>query len=210
MRAIRGDPDGRTTLSADENDTNGKTWDTSVALLLRVRGGDRDALAQLLDRHRPALARWARGRLPRWARGAVDTEDLVQDVLVKSMHALGEFEARGDGALQAYLRQAVLHRIRDEIRKAKRRGEPVTLDSREPHGDPSPHEEAEARELLDAYEAALGRLREEDRAAIFARVELRLPFREVARVLEKPTEEAAQMAVHRALVRLAREMGRAD
>lgn len=197
-------------MNHDAKDSSVHAWDTSVSLLRKFRGGDREAFTRLIDRHRPALTRWARGRLPYWARGAVDTEDLIQDVLIKSMHALDEFEARGDGALQAYLRQAVLHRIRDEIRKSRRRGEPVTLDSGARNPEPSPHEEAEATELLEAYDAALSRLKEEDRAAIFARVELRLPFREVARILEKPSEAAAQMAVHRALVRLAREMGRGN
>lgn len=182
--------------------------DTSIRLLRKLRDGDTHALSDLLARHRPAMARWAHGRLPRWARGVIDTEDLVQDVLIKTMTHLDSFEPRHDGALQAYLRQAVLHRIQDEVRKTHRRGQPKTLDSQEPDGAPSPEEEAEAQELFASYEQALARLKEEDREAIIARVELKLPFKEVARMLEKPSEEAAQMAVSRALVRLAREMGR--
>ena len=42
----------------------------------------------------------------------------------------------------------------------------------------------------------------------FARVEFGLSFAEVAQVLGKPSADAARMAVVRALVRLAEEMGR--
>lgn len=182
--------------------------DTSVRLLHRLRRGDDRALSELVERHRPAMARWAHGRLPVWARGAIDTEDLVQDVLVRTMTHLESFEPRHDGALQAYLRQAVLHRVQDEVRKVHRRGQPASLDSQAPDAGPTPEEEAEAHELLQSYEQALSRLKDEDREAIIARVELKLPFKEVARMLDKPSEEAAQMAVSRALVRLAREMGR--
>ncbi|HEX5045388.1 MAG TPA: sigma-70 family RNA polymerase sigma factor [Candidatus Polarisedimenticolaceae bacterium] len=182
--------------------------DTSIRLLRLYRGGDAHALSDLVARHRPAMARWAHGRLPHWARGAIDTEDLVQDVLIKTVTHLDVFQPRHDGALQAYLRQAVLNRIQDEVRKVHRRGQPASLDSQAPGAGPTPQEEAEAQELLESYEQALSRLKDEDREAIIARVELKLPFKEVARMLGKPSEEAAQMAVSRALVRLAREMGR--
>jgi DNA-directed RNA polymerase specialized sigma24 family protein len=39
---------------------------------------------------------------------------------------LKTFESRGEGALAAYLRQALLNRLREEIRRAKRRP-PQTL-----------------------------------------------------------------------------------
>ena len=62
---------------------------------------------------------------------------------------------------------------------------------------------AEAR-----YEAALQRLKPGDREAIIARVEMGLPYSEVAAALGKPSVAAAHMAVSRALVRLAEEMAR--
>jgi RNA polymerase sigma factor (sigma-70 family) len=138
----------------------------------------------------------------------MNTDDVVQEVFLRSLAHVGQFEPRHPGAMTAYLRQAVLNRIRDEIKKAHRRPGQQAISDNQPAGAPSPHEEAEAAELMESYEAALGRLRDEDRQAIVARVELKLPYREVAELLDKPTEEAAQMAVSRALVKLAREMGR--
>lgn len=182
--------------------------DTSVSLLRRYRDGDEEALGELLERQVEPMRHWARGRLPRWARDTMNTDDIVQDVLVRAVSRIGTFEPRHDGALQSYLRQAVLHRIRDEVRRSRRAPNRADVDSNAPAVSPSPHEEAEALELFDAYEAALDRLREDDKEAIMLRVELELPYREIARILDKPSEEAAQMAVSRALVRLAREMGR--
>jgi len=182
--------------------------DTSVSLLRRYREGDDQALGELLARHVQPIRLWARGRLPRWARDTLNTDDIIQDVLVRAVTCIGDFEPRHDGALQAYLRQAVLHRVRDEIRRSRRQPGRGELDANAPAATPSPEQHAEALELFDAYEAALSRLREEDREAISLRVELELPYREIARITNRPSEEAAQMAVSRALVRLAREMGR--
>ena len=60
----------------------------------------------------------ASGRLPRWARDTADTQDLVQETLFQTFKKIEKFEARGEGALFAYLRQAILNRIRDELRRA--------------------------------------------------------------------------------------------
>ena len=154
------------------------------------------------------MRRWARGRLPQWTRDTMNTDDIVQDVLAHAIKRLDTFEPRHDGALQSYLRQSILHRIRDQIRRSRREPgrEEVRDDART--ASPSPEDIAVAVELFEAYEAALARLGGDDREAIVLRVDLELPYREIARVLGKPSEEAAQMAVSRALVRLAREMGR--
>src|SRR5258705_346921 len=60
----------------------------------------------------------------------------------------------------------------------------------------------------DRYEAALERLQPADREAIVARIELGLPYAEVAAALRKPSIAAAHVAVSRALVKLAKEMSR--
>jgi RNA polymerase sigma factor (sigma-70 family) len=138
----------------------------------------------------------------------MNIDDIVQDVLVRAVGHLNSFEPQHDGALQSYLRQAVLHRIRDEIRRTRREPAREEVNSNARSASPSPEQEAEAVELFEAYEAALSRRSEDDREAIALRVDLQLPYREIAKISGKPSEEAAQMAVSRALVRLAREMGR--
>ena len=181
---------------------------TSFELVQRARTGDADALNDLCARYLPRLTRWAHGRLPASARGAIDTHDLVQDTLTNVVQRLDKFEPRHEGAFQGYLRQALLNRIRDEARRGVRRGPAEPLESVHPASDPSPLEEAIGQEALERYEAAMSRLRPDDREAIIARIELGLSYPEVAAALGKPSIPATHMAVSRALVRLAQEMAR--
>jgi RNA polymerase sigma factor (sigma-70 family) len=186
----------------------GEAGDATVVLIARARDGDVNALNDLCARYLPRLTRWAHGRLPAGARGAIDTHDIVQETLTHVVQRLSAFEPRHEGAFQGYVRRALLNRIRDEARKLGRKGPAEPLDSNQPAGDASPLEEAIGREALEGYEAAMLRLREEDRQAIIGRIELGLPYVELAPLLGKPTVSAAHMAVSRALLRLAKEMSR--
>lgn len=178
----------------------------SVRLLEQARDGDEVALNRLLERYLPRLSRWASGRLPRWARDMSDTDDLVQDTLVRTVRAVPTFEHRGDGALQAYLRQAILNRVRDELRRHHRRPAAGAIVDDLPDTSHSPLEQAIGAETLDRYEEALQSLAPEDREAVIARIELGCSYREIAAALGKPSDDAARMAVSRALVSLARLM----
>jgi len=183
--------------------------ESSLRLLERARAGDAAALNVLMGRYLPRLRRWASGRLPRWARDVADTQDLVQDVVLQTFKNIETFEPRNEGALQAYLRQSIVNRIRDELRRTGRRPAAAELDVRMPDDGASPLEEAIGREALDRYERALMQLREQDREAIIARVELDCSNEEIAVALGKPSANAARMAVERALLRLADAMRRA-
>jgi RNA polymerase sigma-70 factor (ECF subfamily) len=181
--------------------------ESSAELLVRVRTGDDEALDALLRRYVPALRRWATGRLPHWARDLAETEDLVQDTLIKSLKHLNRFESRHDGALQAYLRQAVMNRIKDECRRVMRR--PIVGELTERVEDPaglSPLEAAIGTQSVERYEAALAELRPEEREAIVARIEMGYSYQELAVMLGRPTAEAARLAIARALLRLAERM----
>ncbi|HKQ62569.1 MAG TPA: sigma-70 family RNA polymerase sigma factor [Candidatus Polarisedimenticolaceae bacterium] len=179
--------------------------ESTLDLLRRYQAGDAAALEQLCDRLVPPLRRWARGRLPRWARQALDTDDLVQETLIQTVRHLGTFQPRGDGALQAYLRQALQNRIRNEVRNV-RRHPAASLDSQAADLRPSPLEETVGTEALARYEAALERLEPAEREAVVLRVELGCDYAQIAEALGKPSPDAARMTVSRALVRLARWM----
>jgi RNA polymerase sigma factor (sigma-70 family) len=182
------------------------TGETTLNLLDRARSGDPASIEALFDRCLPPLRRWARGRLPGYARGLVDTQDLVQETVLRTLTRLSAFQPQHQGALQAYLRQAVANRIRDEIRTSHRHPVAVELDDAHADTAPSPLELAIGREGVARYEAALQRLKPADREAIVARIELQQSFEEVAVALGKPNAEAARMAVRRALARLVEEM----
>lgn len=179
---------------------------SSVDLLEHARAGRQDALDVLFARHLAPLRRWASGRLPRWARDIADTQDLVQDTLLRTFRRIELFEPDRPDALERYLRQAVMNRIRDEFRRTRRRQTAAELDSQHPDAAPSPLDQAMTTELFADYEAALARLRIDDRDAIVGRLEMDLSFEELAETLGKPNANAARSAVVRAIVRLAEEM----
>lgn len=183
--------------------------ESTFHLLERARAGDQAALERLFARHLQPLQRWASGRLPKWARDVADTDDLVQDTLVQTFKRIDAFEPRHVGALQAYLRQAVLNRIRNELRRQGRQPHVTGLDGLDIESAESPLEQAIGREAVERYERALERLTPEDREAIIARMEMGCSYEELAAALGKPTSEAARKAARRALVRLAEEMERA-
>ncbi len=200
-------------MKADRNGSREASGDrpqlcSSLTLLERARAGDRVALESLIARYLPRLQRWASGRLPPWARDMAETQDLVQEALFQTFKRIERFEPRGEGALHAYLRQAILNRIREELRRAKRRPARSELDSAAEDAARSPLAAAIGQEAIDRYERALARLRPEDRELVVARIELGYTNREVAELLDKPSPNAARMATERAIVRLAKEMGK--
>ena len=182
--------------------------ESTFSLIERARAGDKQALDRLFTRHLQPLQRWATGRLPKWARDLADTDDLVQDTLLRTFKKIESFEPRRVGALQAYLRNAVLNRLRDELRRKGREPASTNLDSVEVEAADSPLEAAIGREKVEAYEKALERLKPDEREAIIARVELGYSYQEMAVMLDKPSADAARKAAQRALVRLAEEMKR--
>jgi RNA polymerase sigma-70 factor (ECF subfamily) len=182
--------------------------ESTFELIARARAGDQAAIDRLFQLHFQPLRRWASGRLPRWARDLADTDDLVQETLIQTFRRIESFEPRRVGALQAYLRQAILNRIRDELRRKGRRPAIGELDDVEAEQAASPLELAIGREAVERYERALATLRPEEREAIIGRVEMGYTYPELADVLGKTSAEAARKAAERALMRLAGEMGR--
>jgi RNA polymerase sigma-70 factor (ECF subfamily) len=180
-------------------------YDSTIHVLERARRGDHSAARILIERALPPLRRWSRGRLPGYARAGEDTEDVVQDAILGTFKRVKRFEHRTVGGLQAYLREAVVNRIRDLIRGSRRRGLKVPTGEDLRDTLPSPLERAIMRERLDEFLEALQRLRPVDRQVIVWRVELGYSVDEIAQRLGK-SKAASAMAVSRALARLGTEM----
>ena len=190
------EPD-RTTLLSDE---------PTIELVIRARGGDRGAVEALLQRCIPRLRRWAHGRLPIAARGCLDTEDLVQESALHIIGRLDVFEPRHVGAMQAYLKQSVINRIRDEVRRIGRQPHPVELSEEHPSDETSPLEVAIQAEAYDRYRRALTHLTPKDRELVVARIEVQWSVAEIAEQFGHSTIDAARMAVKRAVQRLIKKL----
>lgn len=176
--------------------------ESSLQLLARLRTGDTQARELLMARYLPRLRHWARGRLPAWARGVAETQDLVQDTLVRTFHHMASFEPTSEGALSAYMRRALLNRIREEIRRTRRRPSGLPVDSQHVDAAPSPLAAAIDAQTLGRYRAGLAELRPLEQDLIVLRLEMGCSFEEIARLTRRPNANAARSAVNRAVAHL--------
>ncbi len=202
-----------TEREANQDPTVSPTPETLLTgeLLRRAKNGDRVALDHVMARYLPRLQRWASGRLPHRARSLLDTADLVQETLMRVLQGLDRIEVGEPGMFQAYVRQAVLNRVRDQVRWAERRSgvdEATLLEL--PANAPSPLDEAIGSDVLQRFEAAMASVSEQDRQLLHLRIELQFDYDEIAAMTESQSRDAARMAVRRALRRLTEEMGRDD
>ena len=124
----------------------------TLDLLARVKTDDQSAWEAILNRYLRPLKRIAhRHRLSCYARSVSDTDDLVQDALLKTIGRLRHFECRHRGALLAYLRQVVVNGVVDEARRCARRGRLALFDDGPPGRCRSPLES-----VLDNEEMTIG------------------------------------------------------
>jgi len=178
----------------------------TIELVIRAKGGDRLAVEALLQRCLPPLKRWAHGKLPAAARGHLDTGDLVQDAVLHVLGRLHVFEPRHVGAMQAYLRRAVINQICDEVRRVSRQPPPTELPEDLPSDRTSPLEAAIQSETYQRYRDALTQLTPKDREMVVARIEVQWSLGEIAQRFGMRTVDAARMAVTRALRRLSNQL----
>jgi RNA polymerase sigma factor (sigma-70 family) len=82
-------------------------------LVARAQGGDRDAVDALIHRHQPWLLHIEHRML--WNRA--DAEDATQEILVKAITHLGEFQQRS--AFRTWLYRIAANHLLDRCRSAK-------------------------------------------------------------------------------------------
>lgn len=181
----------------------------TVALIRRVRAGDVAAREDLVRRFLPPMRRWAHGRLPASMRDLNETDDLVQVTLLRALGHLEKFENAEPGAFLAYLRQALLNLVRDEIRRHQRRPEHTEVDTGIADTDaPSLLDALVGDERLRAYERALASLPRRQQGLIVMRVEFGMSYPQIAAEVGS-SADAARIMVARAIVQLSRLLGAA-
>lgn len=92
------------------------------ALAARVRSGDREAMAEAVQRHGPLIKRYIRTRLSRSLRRLLDTGDVLGTVSRRLDLALvnGRLEVRSEQHLIALLQRMVMNAIVDQHRLLER------------------------------------------------------------------------------------------
>lgn len=181
--------------------TAGGATDSTITLLPLAARGDRQAIELLVERMRPYLRRFGHGRLPRWARARAETEDLVQESLIRSLRHLPRFEHQTIQEFRAWLNTVFRNLVIDETRVVGRTGLPRELPDEIVDPALSPEEQAVDQSRAGVFEQALRQLEPEDRLLIVYRLQHGYSFQELADKLGKPSADAARMAYNRVLTR---------
>ena len=160
-------------------------------LLIRVAGGERDALAELYRRTRTAVYGFALSYL----KNAQDAQDLTQDVYVRVWDCAEQYRPTGSpmGWLLTVCRNLCLMRLRREKRN-------VALSEKEWDAVPAQESnlDADERVLLQHALAALG---EEERRVVLLHAVTGMKHREIAALLELPLATVLSK-YHRALKKM--------
>lgn len=182
---------------------NDRRRDSTATLVAKVRVGDRSAENEIASRQLAELRQWARRKVPQAARAWGDTEDLVQETVLRMLGRLSEIDVSRPGGLQNYLRKSFKNRLIDALRRTGRRPKGEELHENQV-ADPRASAQSVllARESATRFRAALERLSASDRRLIIAWVEREWDYKKIARVLDKPSINAARVAVYRACERL--------
>jgi RNA polymerase sigma-70 factor (ECF subfamily) len=180
--------------------------ESTVELTNRARAGDQVAVEALSARCLRSLSRYAAGRVPPTVRDMLDTQDVVNEAVHKGMSHINDFEVRHPGALVAYMRTILRHLIIDYVRRRTQQPIKVTLDERQPYPGRSPLDDVVGAERLALYRAARARLKPRDAELIALKLEDSRSYDDIAAIVGLPSNNAARVATHRAILRLAREL----
>ncbi|MBL9076310.1 MAG: sigma-70 family RNA polymerase sigma factor [Planctomycetes bacterium] len=187
----------------------------SEHLLAAAAGGDRDALATLLQRHLPGVRAYLRLRMGPMIRANEDSEDLVQSVCREILVRAEDFAHGGEQGFRRWLFRTAQRKVADRAdyyraQKRAHRTSPLDVDDDAVaacYGSVcTPSRAASAREHLSRVEAAFDRLPEAQREVILAVRMLGLSHAELAQRLGK-TEGAVRVMLFRAMAQLTELLG---
>ncbi len=162
-----------------------------LALLERWRAGDERAATQIVERHGPALARFA-VRLGM----ADEAEELVQDTFVRAFGALESF--RADSSLRTWLFTIERRLVIDRRRAAARRGSEVEVGDEHASSDYDALDSLVADETSRRMARAIARLTRMQRDVFSLRVQEGRSYKDIAEILGT-TEGAARVHYHNAV-----------
>ena len=146
-------------------------------LVLRCKGGSRDAMCRIYEKYKNYLLTLAKALLNNDKAAA---EDVVHDVFVSFAGSIEKFQLTG--SLRGYLAKCAANRARDMIRARKQRGDnPDAVIARE-SGSQNPEEKIIEKEELGRLREAIGRLPYQQREAVMLHLKGGMKFREIARL----------------------------
>jgi RNA polymerase sigma-70 factor (ECF subfamily) len=183
-------------------------------LLEQVKSGSPDALNRLYERCAGRLLAIIRLRLGRELRGRLESRDILQATLLKSLEGIRELRGTETPSLMAWLARIAEREIQDRAdyhhRQRRDAARELPLDDDAPL--PALTRSALSRVILDQearrLEEAIDSLSPEHREVILLRKFEELPFAEIARRLGR-SEDACRMLLARAMTALTLRLSRA-
>jgi RNA polymerase sigma-70 factor (ECF subfamily) len=161
------------------------------ALIERWLAGDERAATALVERHAPALARFAASVGAR-----SDVDELVQDTFVRAFGSLESF--RGESSLRTWLFTIERRLLFDRTRAERRRPERVTVKEDDAATEYTALDTMMANETEQRVHAAMAGLSPMQREIFTLRVTEGMSYREIADVVGS-TEGAARVHYHNAM-----------
>lgn len=146
-------------------------------LVTRARGGDREALAALVEAVQDDIWRFQLSR----HRSAADAEDATQETFVRMMASLGEL--REPGAFRGWLYRIALN---EALQSGRRRAAGEKALAASASINTKEEETVDRSELRQAVRRAVGGLEEELRTAVELRYEHGLAYADIAQAMDCP------------------------
>ena len=189
---------------------------TTLTLVRQAKAGENNALNLLLDRYVQRVLRIVRMRLGPKLRGRMESMDVVQEVMVRVIKDLENFEPKNEAAFLHWISQLVQNEIRDladyhgaEKRNANKEVQPQK-DSEEDRSVVSntpansiyrPSFQLRLKEDVLLLEAAMDELPEKQKEVIILRQYEEMSFKDIGDQLDC-SEDAARMQYTRAIDKL--------
>jgi RNA polymerase sigma-70 factor (ECF subfamily) len=187
-----------------------------LLLLGLARGGDRDALGELLELYRNYLQILAAAQVGTSLRGHVEPSDIVQETFLEAATGFASFRGTSEAELCTWLRRILVHNIADQAKHHRRQerdvDRQVSLDQALDRSSlclhealaanlSSPSARAMRRERAVIVADVLAQLSEDHRTVIVLRNLLQLRFEEVAERMHR-SPVAVRLLWLRAIERL--------
>lgn len=174
----------------------------TIVLLAQAQDGDSSARDELYRRLIPRLEGFARGRVPSSLQSLTDTQEVVQDTVVRSLRHIETFKPQHEGALLHYLKKVLMNRIRDQARRGGREV-PIGDDgSIKDTAEQSPVSKLVGEETLRHFAEALETLPGDQKTAVSLHVEMGYSLDELGEALDR-SKEAARKLLFRGLKSMA-------
>lgn len=175
-------------------------------LLDRMRAGDAIAVHLFYERVEPFLRAIARRSLNAGLRRQVDSMDVAESAFRRVLEGSMRARFESEGRVLGWMATIVRNRVRTLSRKVDGPGGgsylPLLDGALPEHGGVDPVASASAAEEVHDFQVAMERLPPSEREVIALRDFEELPYEEVARLMEKPSADAARKLHGRALKRL--------